>query len=73
MDEKASSFLVEMKFIAKTDEEIIPLESPFLYAARVEFELMNRKGEVQLILDGGISLESEELEQFCRENKIYYF
>jgi len=62
-----------MEFIAKTDEEIIPLKASCLYTARVEFELINKKGEVQLILDDGISLEGEELGQYCRENKIYYF
>ncbi len=62
-----------MKFMVKTEDREIELKAPFLYAARVEIGLMDIEEEVVLRLDNGKVLENEELELFCRENKIYYF
>ena len=64
-----------MKFIVQKGEGEIELKAPFLYAARVEAGLMDedKRGEVVLRLDDGKVLKGEELEQFCRENQIYYF
>jgi len=62
-----------MRFVVQTGEEEIELKALSLYEARVEFGLKDKKGEVQLRLDDGKYLRGEYLEQFCRENKIYYF